>query len=67
MSCWMPRPARSSSGSKGKAYVFSSPSVAGNTVYVGVLNGTLEARDLDSGNVLWEFETEPRSATRAGS
>jgi outer membrane protein assembly factor BamB len=23
-----------------------------------VLNGTLEARDLSSGNVLWEFETE---------
>ena len=43
---------------QGKAYVFSSPSVAGNTVYVGVLNGTLEARDLDSGNVLWEFETD---------
>jgi outer membrane protein assembly factor BamB len=43
---------------QGKAYVFSSPSVAGNTVYVGVLNGTLEARDLDSGNLLWAFETE---------
>ena len=43
---------------QGNAYVFSSPAVAGNTVYVGVLNGTLEARDLDTGNVLWEFETE---------
>jgi len=43
---------------QGKAYVFSSPAVAGNTVYVGVLNGTLEARDLDTGRVLWEFETE---------
>ena len=27
-------------------------------VYVGVLNGTLEARDLGSGDLLWEFETE---------
>jgi len=44
--------------SKGNAYVFSSPSVAGGVVLVGVLNGTLEARDLDSGNVLWQFETE---------
>jgi outer membrane protein assembly factor BamB len=43
---------------QGKAFVFSSPSVAGNTVYVGVLNGTLDARDLASGNVLWQFETE---------
>ena len=43
---------------QGKAYVFSSPSVAGSTVYVGVLNGTLEARDLASGKLLWEFQTE---------
>jgi outer membrane protein assembly factor BamB len=43
---------------EGKAYVFSSPSVAGNLVFIGVLNGTLEARDLDSGNLLWEFQTE---------
>ncbi len=43
---------------QGNAYVFASPAVAGNTVYVGVLNGTLEARDLGSGDVLWEFRTE---------
>jgi len=43
---------------QGKAYVFASPSVAGNTVFVGVLNGTLEARDLDTGNLLWEYYTE---------
>ncbi len=41
-----------------KAFVFSSPSVAGSVVFVGVLNGTLEARDLTSGDLLWEFETE---------
>ena len=41
-----------------KAYVFSSPSVAGSVVFVGILNGTLEARDLDSGELLWEFRTE---------
>jgi outer membrane protein assembly factor BamB len=41
-----------------KAYVFSSPSVAGSMVFVGILNGTLEARDLDSGELLWEFQTE---------
>ncbi|MET0917135.1 MAG: PQQ-binding-like beta-propeller repeat protein, partial [Burkholderiales bacterium] len=43
---------------QGKAYVFSSPSVAGKTVYVGVLNGTLEARDFDSGDLLWEYQTD---------
>jgi outer membrane protein assembly factor BamB len=43
---------------QGNAFVFASPAVAGNTVYVGVLNGTLEARDLESGDVLWEFRTE---------
>ena len=42
----------------GKAFVFASPSVAGNIDYVGVRNGTLEARDLDSDDVLWEFQTE---------
>jgi outer membrane protein assembly factor BamB len=43
---------------QGKAYVFASPAVAGNVVFVGVLNGTLEARDFDSGKLLWEFQTE---------
>jgi eukaryotic-like serine/threonine-protein kinase len=43
---------------QGNAYMFSSPSVAGNVVFVGVLNGTLEARDLDSGNLLWAYETD---------
>ena len=43
---------------QGKAYTFSSPSVAGNVVFTGILNGTLEARDLDSGELLWEFKTE---------
>jgi outer membrane protein assembly factor BamB len=41
-----------------KAYIFSSPAVAGNLVFVGALNGTLEARDLNSGDLLWEFQTE---------
>jgi len=41
-----------------KAYVFSSPSVAGGVVLTGILNGTLEARDLASGDLLWEFRTE---------
>jgi eukaryotic-like serine/threonine-protein kinase len=43
---------------EGKAYIFSSPSVAANVVFLGILNGTLEARDLDSGDLLWEFRTE---------
>jgi eukaryotic-like serine/threonine-protein kinase len=32
--------------------------VAGDVVLIGVLNGTLEARDLESGDLLWEFQTE---------
>ena len=43
---------------QGKAFVFSSPAVAGSVVLVGVLNGTLEARDLQSGALLWTFRTE---------
>jgi outer membrane protein assembly factor BamB len=41
-----------------KAYVFSSPSVAGDVVYLGILNGTMEARDRESGELLWTFQTE---------
>ena len=43
---------------QGKAYVFSSPAVAGDVVLLGVLNGTLEARDLASGALLWEYQTD---------
>lgn len=48
--------------SQDKAFMFSSPSVAGDVVFIGVLNGTLAARDLASGNVLWTFETEASKA-----
>jgi outer membrane protein assembly factor BamB len=41
-----------------KAYMFSSPAIAGDVVLIGVLNGTLRARDLKTGEVLWSFETE---------
>jgi len=41
-----------------KAYMFSSPAIAGDVVVIGVLNGTLQARDLKTGEVLWNFETE---------
>jgi outer membrane protein assembly factor BamB len=41
-----------------KAYLFSSPAVTNDVVFIGVLNGTLEARDRKSGELLWEFQTE---------
>lgn len=41
-----------------KAYMFSSPTVAGDVVLIGVLNGSLVARDRNSGELLWEFQTE---------
>ena len=47
-----------------KAFVFSSPSVAGDVVYLGVLNGTLEARDLNTGDLLWDFRTEASRQNR---
>jgi outer membrane protein assembly factor BamB len=49
---------------QGSAYMFSSPAVAGSTVYVGVLNGTLEARDLSTGDLVWEFRTEASKENR---
>lgn len=41
-----------------KSYVFSSPAVAGGIAYYGVLNGTLEARDLNNGKLLWQYQTD---------
>jgi outer membrane protein assembly factor BamB len=38
--------------------MFSSPVVAGDVVLIGVLNGTLQARDLKTGDPLWDFQTE---------
>ncbi len=43
---------------KDKAYMFSSPTVAGDVVLIGVLNGSLVARDAKTGNTLWEYQTE---------
>jgi len=40
------------------AYLFSSPTVAGDVVLIGVLNGTLEARDAGTGALLWSYEVE---------
>jgi outer membrane protein assembly factor BamB len=47
-----------------KAFVFSSPAVAGDVVYIGVMNGTLEARDLKSGELLWDFRPEVSKQNR---
>jgi eukaryotic-like serine/threonine-protein kinase len=41
-----------------KANMFSSPAVVGDVVFIGVLNGTLEARDVKTGELLWEFQTD---------
>ncbi|HJT79793.1 MAG TPA: PQQ-binding-like beta-propeller repeat protein [Chthoniobacterales bacterium] len=43
---------------KGSAYMFSSPAIAGDVVLVGVLNGTLEARDINTGELLWDYQVE---------
>lgn len=40
------------------AYDFSSPAVAGDVAYFGLMNGTFVAVDLKTGKQLWEFQTE---------
>jgi outer membrane protein assembly factor BamB len=40
------------------AYHFASPAVTGDTVFLGVLNGTLEARDAATGTLRWDWRTE---------
>jgi outer membrane protein assembly factor BamB len=48
-----------------KSYMFSSPTVVGDVVLIGVMNGTLEARDLKTGELLWDYQTE-KSKKNAG-
>jgi outer membrane protein assembly factor BamB len=47
-----------------QAYVFSSPTIAGDTVLLGVLNGSLQARDRADGRILWEFRTDAAKGDR---
>jgi outer membrane protein assembly factor BamB len=41
-----------------KAYMFSSPAVAGELLYAGDHNGRLYAVDAKTGKLAWEFQTE---------
>jgi eukaryotic-like serine/threonine-protein kinase len=43
---------------QGKAYMFSSPAIVGDVAFIGVLNGTLEARDVKTGELLWDYQVE---------
>jgi eukaryotic-like serine/threonine-protein kinase len=45
-------------------YMFSSPTLAGDMILIGVLNGSLQARDLSSGAERWTFRTEASLANR---
>ncbi|HLJ49035.1 MAG TPA: PQQ-binding-like beta-propeller repeat protein [Bryobacteraceae bacterium] len=47
-----------------KAPVFGSPAVADGVIYLGVLNGIFEARDLNTGELLWSFRTEASRKNR---
>ncbi len=47
-----------------KAYMFSSPTVANDVVLIGVLNGTLEARDTKTGELLWQYQVEASRQNR---
>ncbi len=50
---------------QGKAYMFSSPAIAGDVAFIGVLNGTLEARDVNSGELLWDYQTDASKQNNA--
>jgi outer membrane protein assembly factor BamB len=39
-------------------YVYSSPAVVGETIYVGTCAGVMFAIDADTGDVRWQFRTE---------
>ena len=41
-----------------RAFVFASPVVAGDVIYLGVTNGSLDARELGTGKLLWSFATD---------
>ena len=45
-------------------FLFSSPAVAGDVVYIGKMNGGLEALDLKTGKQLWEFQTDASKANK---
>jgi outer membrane protein assembly factor BamB len=47
-----------------QAYVFGSPTIAGDTVLLGVLNGTLQVREKAGGALLWQYRTEASRANR---
>jgi outer membrane protein assembly factor BamB len=46
--------------SKANGYIYSSPVIAGNTIYFGDFTGQLLAADLASGNIIDRFETPGR-------
>jgi outer membrane protein assembly factor BamB len=41
-----------------KAYLFSSPAIAGDALYTGSHNGRVYAVDVRTGKFLWEFQSE---------
>lgn len=45
-----------------KAYMFSSPALAGDRVYAGAHNGRLSAVDTTTGSLAWEFQTDAARA-----
>jgi outer membrane protein assembly factor BamB len=59
---WTPRRASPSTRLQDNFFLFSSPAVAGDVVYIGKMNGGLEALDLKTGKQLWEFQTDASKA-----
>jgi outer membrane protein assembly factor BamB len=51
-------PARGRAVVLAKAYVFSSPAIAGDLAYFGSHNGRFYAVNVKTGTLVWEFETD---------
>jgi outer membrane protein assembly factor BamB len=49
-----------------RAYVFSSPALAGRLAYFGSHNGRIYAVDAESGRLAWEFQTEAARLNEQG-
>src|SRR4029434_513638 len=50
---------------QGKAYMFSPLVMADDVPFRGVLNGPLEARDANSGELLWDYQTDASKQNKA--
>jgi eukaryotic-like serine/threonine-protein kinase len=49
---------------QGRSYMFASPVLAGDTLLIGLVNGSLDARDAGTGALRWTWRTPAHLANR---